>query len=102
MTKPKRTARTRRTSHHLSLKPLQKPLPIVEKASVDLFHWVTTDHSGLSKSLSNMPSVGFLDSLKYILCHFLIAVLCSVFSGILAFVLIAYVLPFLLFGAITW
>ncbi len=102
MTKPKRITRSHRTSPSLSVKFFQKSLPVVEKASVGLFHWATTDHSGLSKSLSTMPSMGFLDSLKYILCHFLIAVLCSALSAILAFVLIAYVLPFLIFGAITW
>jgi len=100
--KSKRTVRNRRTSRNLSLNPLQKSLPVIEKAAVGLFRWAITDHSGLSQSLSAMPSMGFVDSLKYILCRLLIAIVCSVLSAILVFVLVAYVVPFLLIGAITW
>lgn len=69
-----------------------------EKAAVGLFRWATTDHYGMGKALSNMPSMGFIDSTKYILWQFLYAVAGAVFTGIWVFVLIAYGIPYLLFG----
>lgn len=98
MPKSRRTTRNHRTVRPLS----HKSLPVIEKAATGLFHWVTTDHSGLSQSLSAMPSMGFIDCLKYTLCRLLIAIFCSVLSGILMFILVAYVVPYLLIGAITW
>jgi len=49
-----------------------------------------------------MPSMGIIDRLKYILCRLLIAFFCSLVSAVLMFLLVAYVVPFLLIGAITW
>lgn len=71
---------------------------VTEKAAVGLFRWATTDHSGMGKALANMPSMGFIDSTKYILWHFLFAVAGAVLTGVLAYVLIAYGIPYLLFG----
>lgn len=36
-----------------------------EKAVVGLARWATTDHTGISKMLINMPALGFVDTLKY-------------------------------------
>ena len=69
-----------------------------EKAAVSLFRWTTTDHSGMTETLRNMPSMGFGDTFKYILVRFLFAVLMAAVSGFWIFVLIAYVLPFLITG----
>ena len=69
-----------------------------EKAAVGLFRWATTDHTGLTKALCNMPSMGFADTFKYILTRFLLSVLAAVVSGFWIFVLIAYGLPFLITG----
>lgn len=69
-----------------------------EKAAIGLFRFATTDHTGLNKALTNMPPMGIGDTLKYILLQFLISVFVAVVTGIWVFVLIAIVLPYLLFG----
>ena len=102
MTKPKRIARIRRTSAPLSLKPLHKALSIIEKAAIGLFRWATTDHSGLSQALRDMPPMGFVDSLKYILCHVLLLLVSATVLWISMAVLIGYILPFVLVGVLTW
>ena len=66
---------------------------LTEKAAVGLFRWAATDHSGMGKALERMPPMGFLDELKTIFMHFLIAVAGAVLTGIWIFTLIAYVLP---------
>ena len=68
---------------------------ISSKAATGLFKWVTTDHSGMSEAIDNMPKMGFIDSLKYILFHFLINVFVGLLGGFLMFVLIAYGIPLL-------
>lgn len=65
-----------------------------------IFRHITTDRSALGRSLSNMPSMGFLDSAAYILTHFLVAVAGAVLSGILYFLLIALGIPFLITGTL--
>ncbi len=69
-----------------------------EKAAVGLFRWAATDHTGMSSALEYMPPMGFLETLKYILMQFLITVAISVLTGLWVFVLIAYGIPFLIFG----
>lgn len=69
-----------------------------EKAAVGLFRWVTTDHSGLGRALDRMPRMGFVDSVKYVLVHFLIAVVTAIVGAIWIYVLVAYGIPFLLTG----
>ena len=71
---------------------------VTEKAAVGLFRWMVTDHYGMSRALQNMPLLGFLDTAKYILMHFLITVAGAVLTGIWVFVLVAYGIPYLLFG----
>ena len=70
-----------------------------DKAAVGLFRWAATDHSGMGRALNNMPSMGFLDTLKYILMQFLMVVVGSVISGVLMFLLIAFGIPFLITGS---
>ena len=67
-----------------------------EKAAVSLSSWATTDHSGMSRALSNMPSMGFFGTLGYIIKQFLIAVAGAVLSGALVFLLIAFGIPLLI------
>lgn len=69
-----------------------------EKAAVGLFRWASTDHSGLSRALDRMPEMGFLDSVKYVLVHFLISVVAAIVGAIWVYVLVAYGIPFLLTG----
>jgi hypothetical protein len=45
-----------------------------EKAAVCLARWATTDHLGTGRALENMPSMGFVATLKIILMRFLFAV----------------------------
>lgn len=66
------------------------------KAVVGLARWATTDHSGMSRAMSNMPKTGFLDSLSYILTSFLISMAGVALSAGLMFLLIAFGIPFLL------
>lgn len=68
------------------------------KAAVGLSRWATTDHTGIGRSLLNMPSMGFVDSIRYIIMHFILSVLGAGLTGILVFLLIAYGIPFLFFG----
>jgi hypothetical protein len=58
--------------------------------------WITTDHSGFSQSLLNMPVMGFWASCRYILINFLIAIAGVLISGILLFLLITFGLPWLI------
>jgi len=54
-----------------------------EKSAVGLAHWATTDHTGIGKSLLNMPSMGFAESSKYILTQFIISIISIVLIGAL-------------------
>ncbi|TCV86646.1 hypothetical protein [Sulfurirhabdus autotrophica] len=69
-----------------------------DKTATSLFRWVTTDHSGIGKALQNMPSMGFFNTLRYILMKSLIALTCAVLTGVLVFLLIAYGIPYLIMG----
>ena len=46
----------------------------LDKTTSGLFHWLTTDHSGMTRMLTLMPEMGFWDSVKYILTCFCIAI----------------------------
>ena len=72
---------------------------LTEKAAVGLFRWATTDHSGMTEALHNMPSMGISDTIKYILTQFLCSVLVAVVTGIWVFVLIGVVIPYLIMGS---
>ena len=45
-----------------------------------------------------MPDMGFVDTVKYLLWQLLISIVSSVVTAALVFILIAYVIPQLLFG----
>ena len=95
-----RNPRSRSMNTHRSSawKAAQTAGRITEKAAVGLFRWATTDHTGFSESLRHIPPMGAGETFKYILMHFLIAVVVAVVNGVWVFVLIAFVLPFLLSG----
>jgi hypothetical protein len=63
-----------------------------------LARWITTDHTGIGKALENMPKMGFVDSMQYILLHLLIAISGAVFMGLGIFLLLAFGIPFLITG----
>ena len=72
---------------------------VSEKAATGLFRWATTDHSGITERLANMPQMGFLDTLKYTLQQLVIVVVAAVVTGLLVFLFIGYGIPYLLFGS---
>ena len=63
------------------------------KLADGLFRWATTDHLGIGRSLSNMPKMGFRDSLGYIAMTLIAGIVGALVAGLTAFVLIAYVIP---------
>ena len=71
-----------------------------DKAASGLFRWATTDHTGLSQRLNRMPVMGFFDSVKYILLQLAISIMVTVVTAALAFFLIAYGIPYFLFGSL--
>ena len=96
--KSRRTTRNHRTARP----PSHKTFPIIEEGAGGLFRWATTDHSWLRLALRDMPSMGFIDSLKYILCHLLILLVSAAVLWISMVVLLGYILPFVLVGVLTW
>jgi hypothetical protein len=66
------------------------------KAIVGLARWAITDHTGTAKFLANMPSMGFIDTIKMILMLLLTSLMGAVVSGILFYLLIVYGVPMLL------
>jgi len=45
---------------------------VTEKAAVGLFRWATTDHNGMGRALSNMPSMEFFVTIGYVFRQFVI------------------------------
>jgi hypothetical protein len=62
--------------------------------------WTTTDHTGMSRAMINMPSMGFWNTLRYIAMHFLIAVVGALVTGLMVFVIIYYGIPLLILGVL--
>ena len=69
--------------------------PVIEKAAVGLFRWMATDHTGTSKALADVPSMGFFRTLEYILMQLIFGILGAVLTGVIAYVLIVYGIPLL-------
>lgn len=68
------------------------------KAAAGLFRCATTDYSGMGGAISRMPKMGLWDSLRYIFTLFMIHVLYAITGGIWIFLLIAYGIPYLIYG----
>ncbi len=67
-----------------------------DNAGSSFAKWMTTDHTSFSRSMLEMPSMGFKDTIYYIVMHFLIAIVGAVLSGLMIFVMIAYGVPALI------
>ena len=65
------------------------------KAATSTFKCATTDHLDMSRVFLDMPSMGFLSTLKYIFMQFMFVVVTAVITGIWVFLLVAYGIPFL-------
>ena len=70
----------------------------LNKVASGLFRWATTDHSGIRRALKLMPKRGFFDSLLDSLVCFLLAIFGAVVQGVWIYLIIAYGIPFLIFG----
>lgn len=68
---------------------------VTDKAATGLFRWLTTDHTGFKESMDRMPHMGFLDSIKHTLMHFMISIIGAVLTGLWVYALIAYGMPYL-------
>lgn len=69
-----------------------------EKAAVGLFRWATTDHYGTGDAFDRAAGMGYFEGLKYILLHFVIAIVAAALTGLWIGLLIAFGIPFLLTG----
>ena len=69
---------------------------VTEKAAVGLARWGTTDNTNSAKWISKMPAMGFIDTVTMILATAAMTILGAVVTGVSAYVLIAYGIPFLL------
>ena len=67
-----------------------------DRAASSLGRWATTDHSGFSQTILNMPPMKFIDGCRYILLHLAIALAGTVLYGLMIFVMIAVGIPALL------
>ena len=69
---------------------------ITEKAITRLGRWATTDHTGTAKLLANLPPMGWMDTLGFVLIHILFSILGALATGLMVYVLLAYGIPMLL------
>ena len=96
MHQPSRRSNTRRTKNFTSA--AKTAYRHFDNLGSSFGRWVTTDHTGFSRSMINMPSMGFCDTLHYIAMHFLVAVIGALVTGLMAFAIIYYGIPYFLFG----
>ena len=68
----------------------------LDKTASGLFRWLTTDHSGMTRMLTLMPEMGFWNSVKYALIHFLITIAGIVLQIVWLYFIIFHGLPLLL------
>ena len=62
---------------HPALKATRYAAKAAEKAITGLGRWATTDHTGTAKLLANLPPMGWMDTLGFVLIH----ILCSILGG---------------------
>ena len=86
---------SKRTSRHAT-QTARFAANAAEKAITGLGRWATTDHTGIAKLLANLPPMGFVNTLSFVLIHILCSILGAVVSAALFFVLIVYGIPLLL------
>ena len=68
----------------------------LDKTVSELFRWLTTDHSGITRMLTLMPDMGFWDIVKYALMRFLITLAGIVLQIVWLYLIILHGLPLLL------
>jgi hypothetical protein len=91
-------ARLSRSNTRLLISAGKSVGKVTEKAAVGLFRWATTDHYGMSERITNMPAMGFLETLRYFIFQMVITIVAALVTGMLLFSMIAYGIPLFLFG----
>lgn len=94
----KRSSRGMRNLRSAGWRALKFTARTTDKAANGFVSWITTDHSGMGNAIKDMPSMGLLHSLGFILTHFIFSMIGIVLQGLWIFVLIAYGIPFFLTG----
>jgi hypothetical protein len=74
-------------SKHPAWKATRYAAHTAEKAITGLGRWATTDHTGTAKLLANLPPMGWMDTLSFVLIHILCSILGAVASRRLVYVL---------------
>ncbi|PTQ79775.1 hypothetical protein [Nitrosomonas ureae] len=77
---------------------LQSAAELLDKAASSLFRWVTTDHSRIGQIRNLMPKRRFFEELQDMLVCLLIALFSAALQVVWIVFLIAYAIPFLIFG----
>lgn len=72
-----------------------------DNAGSSFAKWMTTDHTGFSRSILDMPKMGFMDTCKHVVTTFLISMLGILGSAFIVYLMIAYGIPYFLFGSIS-
>ncbi len=68
----------------------------LNRTATGLFHWLTTDHSDMTRMLTLMPQMGLLDSVKYVFMCLLITIAGIALQVVWLYFLIFHGLPLLL------
>lgn len=68
---------------------------VTGKSARGVLRWACTDHSGFSKAMGSMPSLGFIDSIKYMLFCVCYTMAYAIAMGVAAWFTIAVWIPFL-------
>lgn len=69
---------------------------VVDKGITHFASWATTDRTGFSRAMNEMPKMDFIDTLKYVLLHFVVSIIGTLISGFLILLLIAFGIPLLI------
>jgi len=84
--------------NHSLIRNLQSVGRILDKWASGLFRWASDDHSGIGRMFELMPKLSFLDTIIYSLLHLLIAILGIILQLTWWYLIIAYGIPWFLFG----
>ena len=77
---------------------LAKAAAVADKVGSRTIRWAVTDSIGIGQRMLKMPPMGLGDTIGYILLQLIVTVLGALATGVLAFLLIAYGIPYFLFG----
>ena len=76
--------------------PFRGVAPNVDERALERPEWSPAE---IAERLANMPSMGFLDTLGYILLQLVITIVAALTTVLMVFLLIGYGIPYFLFGS---